>query len=349
MRQRDDFDDIPILRELGDQLDRRFARNGASTPRSLIPRVAVALSVLGSLAVGGVALAVLHTRTGGRHRGPSGRTAHATQTSLRPTATGARASALVNRAVASTVRADPACHAENRGPTFVHGRPGQPLLANLGVLRRPAIVSPTRATLMAGGFSAGSRVFVDFIRLARIEDGRAYYLVPEGNAFGVSRIPARCDAEMRNRLERIAAGSPPAVRRAALVEQPAWYGDIMRRVDQPGLCFAVVTTRHVEPPNGVSMGCSSVWDYISPGLSGAIGLGDPAGGQILAEVVPDPVASVTLVYRARGADPPRRLTSRAVNNVVVFTIPHRTAHPAAPNEVIRRGASGRTLSVSGRA
>lgn len=45
----------------------------------------------------------------------------------------------------------------------------------------------------------------------------------------------------------------------------------------------------------------------------------------------------------------RRLTSRAANNVVVFTIPPRTVHPATPNEVIRRAASGQTLSVSGHA
>lgn len=347
--QRDEFDDIPILRELRDQLERSFAQSAPPARRGLLARLAVALSVLGSLGVGGAAVAVLHARTGGRPRDPSGRSAQRLRTSLRPTGIQARANALVNQAAAATVHADPACRSENRGPTLVPGRPGRPLLANLGVLRRPPVASPTRATLMAGGFTAGSRVFVDFIRLARIEDGRAYYLVPEGNVLGESRIPVRCDAEMRTTLQRIDAGSPAAVRRAALVEQPAWYGDIIRRADQPGLCLAVVATHPVKPARGVNMGCSSVWDYVSPGLSGAIGLGDRGGGQTIAEVVPDPVASVTLVYRARGADPERHLTSRAVNNVVVFTIPRRTADPATPDEVIRRSAGGRTLSVQGHA
>jgi hypothetical protein len=55
------------------------------------------------------------------------------------------------------------------------------------------------------------------------------------------------------------------------------------------------------------------------------------------------VATVTVEYAAAGRDPARTLTSTAVNNVVVFKIPRRTAHQPFPTKVIERAADGRVI------
>ena len=59
-----------------------------------------------------------------------------------------------------------------------------------------------------------------------------------------------------------------------------------------------------------------------------------AGGTIFAAVVPDAVGSVTLEFDAGGRDPARSITSRAVNNVVVFKIPPHTAHQQSPTATV---------------
>ena len=58
-----------------------------------------------------------------------------------------------------------------------------------------------------------------------------------------------------------------------------------------------------------------------------------AGGTIFAAVVPDVVGSVTLEFDAGGGDPARSITSRAVNNVVVFK--HPPAHRPSAVSVSR--------------
>jgi hypothetical protein len=50
-------------------------------------------------------------------------------------------------------------------------------------------------------------------------------------------------------------------------------------------------------------------------------------------VVPDVVAGVTIEFDAAGGNPTRSITSRTVNNVVVFKIPSHTAHQQFPSHV----------------
>ena len=236
----------------------------------------------------------------------------------------------INRADKQTRASDHACTNGNRGPTRVTTPPSQELLSQLGVLRRPNIPSPTLNTLLAGGFLAGSRVEVNYIRLARIIDGRAYYLIPEGDPSGLSPIPPRCFREIRDRLTHIDRNLPKSERAEALRMLADGFRATRSRTARPGLCFAVVTTRHVKPPNGVNSGCSTTTAFLSPGLDGGIGLGDRSGGQIFAAIVPDRVASVTLRFSANATDPARTLTSRAVNNVVVFKSPDAPPTQTSP-------------------
>jgi hypothetical protein len=329
---------------------RRTGHAGGRTRASLrvIGRnVPVALSLMSALLIAVVAVAVLH-----RHAGPSTPPKHATASRSHPppkligapTPAQRAIEADIGRASYETTQSDHACVSNNRGPTTVHGAPGPALLAQLGVLRRPEIPSSTIQTLLGGGFLAGSRVYINYIRLARIDYGRAFYLIPEGNPSGLGSIPARCYTEMRARLKHIIANLPASEQASALTQQAQGLQSMRQRTDQPGVCFAVVTTRHIRPPNGVNLGCSPTTSFRQAGLGGGIGLGDRAGGQIFAAIVPDRIASVTLYFSATSKNPARTLTSRAVNNVVVFKIPPHTPHSEFPTTITRRAANGQIIS-----
>lgn len=58
------------------------------------------------------------------------------------------------------------------------------------------------------------------------------------------------------------------------------------------------------------------------------------------------MATVTLEFSAAHGDPARTIGSRAVNNVVVFKIPPRTADQQFPSRVIVRAADGHIISNS---
>jgi hypothetical protein len=334
------------------RLVRRGTGHGGGSTRArlrLISRnVPVALSVVIALVIAVVAVAVLHHRHAGRSAPPRLTTASGSHPHPKligqPGPAQKAIEADIGRASFETTRSDHACVSGNRGPTTMHGAPGRSLLAQLGVLRRPEIPSSTLQALLGGGFSVGSRVYIDYIRLARIDYGRAFYLIPEGNPSGLGSIPARCYTEMRARLMQIVVNLPTKERATALRQQAQGLQSMHQRTDQPGLCFAVVTTQHVRPPKGVNSGCSSTTSFLQPGLDGGIGLGDRAGGQIFAAIVPDSVATVTLYFSASSKDPARTLTSRAINNVVVFKIPPQTAHADFPTTITRRAANGQTIS-----
>lgn len=326
---------------------RRVAVPGLGWLRAIGPRIPVALSVVTSVAIAAIAITVLQRARSAPHPAQH----HPAHPGPHLIGRSSPAQQAINLAVGSatreTIQSDHACQNENRGPTRVHGSPGPRLLSQLGVLRRPAIPSPTLQTLLAGGFSAGSRVYVDYIRLAQIAYGSAFYLIPEGNPSGRGPIPARCYSEMRTRLEHLTAHLPAGERAAALQQQSQNFRIMRQQIGRPGLCFAMVTTRHVRAPNGVNSGCSSTTAFLQPDLSGGIGHGARAGGQIFAAIVPDSIATVTLKFSASAKDPARTLTARATNNVVVFKIPPHTAHADFPSAIIRRSAVGRIISSTG--
>ena len=352
---------MTLLPQVKNQLDaaahRQVRRRRGSPVHGLgwlphiVPNLPVAFSGITAIAIAVLALTVLHGG-GSRPAHPAQHRPTLTAPQSRPHPSGQPSpgqqaiNAAINKAANQTVHSDHACQNENRGPTRVHGSPGQQLLSHLGVLRRPAIQSPTLQTLLGGGFSAGSRVYVDYIRLAQIAYGSAFYLIPEGNPSGLGPIPARCFTEMRARLKHLAAHLAPSQQTAALQQQAQNFRTMRQQTDRSGLCFAIVTTRQVRPPNGVNSGCGSTTAFLQPGLSGGIGQGDRAGGQIFGAVVPDGVAAVTLKFSASRTDPARTLTAQAINNVVVFKIPPHTAHADFPSEIIRRAANGQIISTT---
>ena len=319
-------------------------------PRAIGRTVPVALSVATALAIAVIAITALHAahRGGSRpaNQRPVQRASRVPRLVHPPSPAQRAIDAVVGEATVQTIHSDQACQNANRGATIVHGSPGQQLLSRLGVLRRPAIPSSTLRTLLAAGFTAGSRVDIDYIRLAQIAYGNAYYLIPEGNPSGREPMPARCYSEMRTHLKQLTAHLPAAERTAALQQQSQNLQGMRQQVAQAALCFAIVTTRHVRPPNGVNSGCSSTTSFLHPGWQG-IGQGDPVGGQIFAAIVPDGVATVTLKFSAGSDDPGRILIAHAINNVVAFKIPPHTAHADFPSAFIWRSADGRIVNRSG--
>lgn len=352
---------MTLLPQVRDQLDAAAHRKARQRPRhdrfrgvgwlrSVGAKIPAAASTATAVAIAVIAITALHSSS--RRTAPPGQhnpaTRHVSPAVVVPPGPAQQQAinAAINKATNQAVHSDHACQSENRGQTRVHGSPGAQLLSQLGVLRRPAISSPSLQTLLGGGFSAGARVYVDYIRLAQVAYGSAFYLIPEGNPSGRGSIPARCYTEMRTRLKRLTGRLPAGERAAALQEQSQAFR-MMRAQRQPGLCFAIVTTRHVRPPNGVNSGCGSTTAFLQPGLDSGVGQGDRAGGQIFAAIVPDSVASVTMKFSASAKDPARTLTARAINNVVVFKIPPHTAHADLPSAIIRRSADGRIISSTG--
>jgi hypothetical protein len=352
---------MTLLPQVRDQLDaaahrkvrRRRLQGPMRTlgwPQAIGRTIPVALSVAAVLAIAVIAITALHaahrdgSRPGNHH--PAHRASHVPRLVHPPRPAQRAIDAIVGKATVQTIHSDHACQDANRGATIVHGSPGQQLLSRLGVLRRPAVPSSTLHTLLAAGFTAGARVDIDYIRLAQIAYGNAYYLIPEGNPSGREPIPARCFTEMRTRLEHLTADLPAAERTAALQQQSENLQGIRQQVPEPALCFAIVTTRHVRPPNGVNSGCGSTTSFLHPGWEG-IGQGDGAGGQIFAAIVPDGVATVTLKFSASTNAPARSLTAQAINNVVVFKIPPHTPHADFPTAFIWRSAAGLITSRSG--
>lgn len=358
---RDSFDDLPILADLRDELERRFAgppgwRHGV---RRLGARLGTGLSALPVMIGTAAAVAVLvlaltvvkpghHTAAPTAGHGP---THHPTPPP--PQGPNAAASKAVAKADAAVAKRDPGCvQRVNRGQTLSHDMPLPALTASLGVLRRPA--SPHDAawrTLFNNGWDAGAEVYVDYVREARVAYGKAFFLVPEGHITPFGAIPSRCYreqvVELRHEFAHAVHPATPNVVVAALAAQRGNVHALrVQTAQRSGLCFAAVSLHRRGKTGGVDMGCSPGTESLGPDLSGGIGEGDRAGGTIFAAIVPDGVASVTLHFLAGKGNPARDVTSQAVNNVVVFKIPPHTYHASFPTSIIRRDGAGHVISSS---
>lgn len=348
---RDRFDDLPILAELRDGLERRFAggarRRRWRWARAGLGGAPIALAGMAAIAVAVVALvAVRHGHPAAPGRPPHPGTPYAPSPPFSP-----GEQKLIDSATRRTDARDPACvvHA-NRGATVIHGSPGPKLLSLLGVLRRPAPPADrTYETLLHGGFDAGAGVYINYIRRARTEFGKAYYIVPEARTTPFSAVPERCYAEMRTALRRVLRRQPAAEQRRIVAAQAQQLA-VQRQesAGRAGLCFALVTVKRVRPPRGVDMGCSPGVPPLPVGMDGWIGEDHRDGGTLLAGIVPDGVATVTIHYTASGGDPARTLTSTVVNNVAAFEVPPHTFHQGLPARYEFRAGNGSIVRQANR-
>ncbi len=348
--ERDRFDDLPILAEVRDQLEARYAHSGRRRARRWagagLRGAPMVLAGLAAVAV--VVLALGALRHGHVPAAPAGHAAPPAtpRPVLDPTPAEQKLIALAQRRAAA---GDHSCRQPvNQGKTFIQGRPPAALRAALGVLRRPAPPRDrTYQTLIKGGFDIGAGVYVNGIRRARTTYGKAFYLIPEARTTPFGGIPPACDAKFAHALRALTVHTA-ATERARLLALQTEAIATQRRVstNRAGLCFAAVTVRRVAPPNGVDMGCSPGVPPLPPGMGMGLGEDHRHGGALIAGIVPDGVTFATIHYPAGGGDPARTLTSRAVNNVVVFEVPPHTYHQDFPTHYVLRAADGSVLARS---
>ncbi len=196
------------------------------------------------------------------------------------------------------------------GPIVSDGSPAPALLSALSVLRRPATGADRVPRSFLNNLDA-SGIYVHYIRLARVADGTAYYIVPAATLFPNARITARCDVAITAAFHAELPRIPSALRAATLsleARLTAQRRQRLRPVAGGGICLLTYQTRG----NANGGLCGATLSVLrQQGLMGPL--------QPLAGVVPDGVATVTFHYPRTTTFPARTITTNVVENV--FLIP----------------------------
>ncbi|HTX30167.1 MAG TPA: hypothetical protein VMD09_02215 [Solirubrobacteraceae bacterium] len=239
-------------------------------------------------------------------------------------------------AAMARVQSSRACRSQQPSrTTYIQGSPGSDLLSILGVLRRPATVADhfTRQNI---GLGPVPDVYRASIRRAFSAGGISYYLVP--SRFDPATTPsAGCFVLMGVALNRDLPKVPVALRKptreigAAVI---AYWSSLGKPASPDRLCLVSVGA------NETSSSCGMTPQGIRAGFATENALGMPM--DTFSGVVPDGVATVTLIFPAGG----KAVTTQVHGNVygVHFTFhPVRGSHsPPAPT-VIWRASDGRVL------
>jgi hypothetical protein len=255
----------------------------------------------------------------------------------------------VLQAVGEVVTHDGACSPFYFGhaASVRHGPPAAALLSTVGALRRPVTRAdapplPLRDFL---DLTPARAVYVDYIRRARVVAGVAFYLVPAFDTRVVHPLTRRCRREYRRRLARAVAGMPAAVRRRARTR----LDDLLRQWQRSAKVPADDGVLVVEWPSagsdfgGFESGEGSDAAAIERGASGLTLASGGGPRDLLSEVVPDGIASVT--FELRGRRHGRGYVARASvdGNVAVAKVPRRA--PLAQVTIVWRAADGRTIRI----
>jgi hypothetical protein len=208
------------------------------------------------------------------------------------------------------------------------GTPSSALLAILNILRTPQ-TQPDRAAVsrslgrrsLLWRAVVGDRVFVRYVRRARVVAGTSYYLVPAQ----YDTTTAHCIAMVQGNLHRLQGSIPAALRPGLTDLVNARLGRLA-----PHQGVALVTTGRMSGGRGGA----SVTD-IQTGRT--IGTSGSLRGAYLTAIVPDGVATIELQY-ANG----ERITAPVINNLIVVRIPYSVPN-ASPSTVIWRAPDGAVL------
>ena len=347
---------VRVLQELGEQFEHAVTRASrrhsgwrgrtASTWRAAAARlrvgftaVPVLLGAAAAIAVAAIALSVAGHRHGLPASAPSpgGPPAYVSPTD--PALKYLRAARVINPA-------DAGC----RGPRFgqvtsqtVSRAAPTELLPILSVLRRPKRPSDRLPPLVAHRKPwplVAQVVYVNYIRLARTQDGARYYLIPIVGAQG-SGVSAACAAAWRAALHRELPHIPASLRAHAVQV----LGD------------AIALQRYQSEPH------QEIWFFaLDPGGGGGGGGGGATASEIsegrgylgtsqvnsrsptfLSGDVPDGVDTMTLRFRTRIATP-LTITTRPVNNVFALRVPLRASN-GFPQTVVWRKADGTVIKT----
>jgi len=235
-------------------------------------------------------------------------------------------------------RQDGACVVSNAAvPKTEPGAPSQSLLAELAVLRRTATARDTLPRSLRGNAPQGR--FVRYIRLARVVDGLAYYIVPSSSAsrlFGV--LSSRCLAASTAALHAEERKIPSAVRArtiALAAEMLARERLALARGAGDGVCL--LFAKHQE--SGGACGATAA-DLRKWGLTSTIAE--------IAGIVPDGVSAVIVHVPAYEGQRAVTAHEKVVDNVFASSIPETFGNRRQPT-IVWLSASGKVIrSVSGR-
>lgn len=361
-RERDGFEDLPILADLRELLAAHMRETAATAPGHAagtptrarrrtgwalagLRRAPLALAVAVALAVVAVGLVALHQRTAAHHA--SAQSGHGSQPPASAEPPPAVVPGEINHARKQVIAHDPACaQTTNHGQTIDRGSPPESMLSVLGVLRRPPLSpDPTDRVLHSIGWDAGAGVYVNYLRRARTEYGRSYWLVPEARTSPFAPIPARCDAELRATLKRDLRHASAARRTQALRALDAQLSaERAQSQHRQGLCFVEIGLHTRPHPGAVGFGCSAVPAQGNPLVDGNRS-GDRGGGTIQSGVVADGYVSVSVHFPAAGGAPALTLSSDVVNNVYVLKVPRRPGRASFPDQWRLRRADGGVLTI----
>jgi hypothetical protein len=213
--------------------------------------------------------------------------------------------------------------------------PGAALLSTLGVLRRAATpadrLSAQQRTEAIGQLTG---VYVRFIRRVRVLDGVSYWIVPmHGMSVGTVPSAACLQAEqtaLRRELTRI-----PARLRAGTAALAGSLFALAKRESRPtdAICFVTLS----RGSSGSSCGETPA----------AIASGNDApqdDGNVISDVVPSGVTTVTLHYAAADRQLALTVTGTVVGNVFAVRIAH-LAPARQPDRVIWRSSRGSVIKT----
>lgn len=249
-------------------------------------------------------------------------------------------------ALAATSKRDHTCRPFAAGGTISDGSPSRALLSILGVLRHPATQQdklPKYFSNAGRRFTSAAGIYVNYIRLARVEGGVAYYVVPAAEA-ELPPIPAHCYAEEVTALHNELPHIPKALRASTLQQLAQMQRNTGRQTIHEGIGF--VNWR------GGSGG--ETWGATATQIEQGGILG--TDGPIISGVVPDGVATVTFYYSAGSNGPGRKrspaltVTTKVANNVFAVQVARANGGNTGQRIVWRsgKGAIIRTITVNRR-
>jgi hypothetical protein len=218
--------------------------------------------------------------------------------------------------------------------TFIQGSPGSDLLSILGVLRRPATPADR---LNPQGLPPIPDVYRADIRRAFSADGVSYYVVPSRYDRAAVIPPDRCFGLLAAALARYLPKIPASLRHATR-EIAAAYITYLRTLASKAPQDVINLVYVGRDGRGSSGQLTS--KGIEEGFATENLLGTPVG--TLSGVVPDGVATVTLVMPAIDGQPARVVSTRVQGNVYAINVSGLSSSPPSPT-VIWRSSTGRVL------
>jgi hypothetical protein len=331
-RPRDDFNDVPILAELGALLERRAASlapagSMASGRRDrrhgrfpAVGRIASTLPIVLSVAVAVAVVAVAVVVAGHQHRlthsaahpstsVPAGLGFPRYDPTVQPYITKAQTYVMTHDAGCSRL-------VTSRMRRISEGTPSQALLSAYGIFRRP--VAPTDRPPRGYGTGVNSfvrGVFVRYVRRAQYRYGGGYYLTPAADVIG-GREPSRCFTDEIAELHRELPRIPTRLRARALrvqAQQIAFQRYL--QLHPEGICVAHLNNKGF---GGGGCGAPLADQEHDPGLG-------ESDGDIHYGLVPDGVASITYRYPTTRSARAFTITVPVINNLAVYKAPNKLA------------------------